>query len=184
MERNYANLRISLKQFLANFRDLVLYQIFFLAFNPYFPSQAMSGPLWEMYSFSWKCNWILVAGWVLRARWYITFSYCQVAADLSGISYDSEQDNNELYRNVEFWGIEWDQRPKKRWLKWNQSVQPWLNHVCYIRCKPIFGTSNAALAVFILSAFWHGFYPAWYLIFSSAYCLQQIQITGYKCREA
>jgi hypothetical protein len=184
MERNYANVRISLKQFLANFRDLVLYQVIFLGLAPYFPFQAMSGPLWAKYSFSWKCVWILVAGWVLRARYYIAFSYGQVAADLSGISYDSEQDNNELYRNFEVWGIEWDQRLKKRVLKWNQSVQHWLNHVCYIRYKPIVGTSNAALAVFSLSAFWHGFYPSWYVLFSCAYCLLQIQTTGYKCREA
>jgi hypothetical protein len=133
MERNYANVRISLKQFLVNFRDLVLYQIFFLALNPYFPFQAMSGPLWEKYSFSWKCVWILVAGFVIRVYYYITFSYCQIAVDLSGISYDSEQDNNELYRNIDFWKIEWDQRPKKRFVKWNQSVPHWLNHICYIR---------------------------------------------------
>jgi len=184
MERNYSNVKISLKRFFLNFRDLVIYQVIFLGLIPYFPFQAMSGEVWGTYSFTWKCTWIIVAGWVLRARYYIAFTYGQMAADLAGISYDSENNDNNLYRNFDVWGVEWDQRLKLRVLAWNQSVQHWLSHVCYIRYKPILGTQKAALAVFSLSAFWHGFYPAWYVLFTSAYCMLQIQTIGYKCRAA
>lgn len=184
MEGNYKAPRISFKQFLINFRDLVMYQVIFLGLIPYFPFQMMSGPNWSKFSFAWKCTWILVAGWVLRARYYIAFTYGQMAADLCGISYDSEKDDNTKYRNFDMWGVEWDQRLKVRVLAWNQSVQHWLSHVCYIRYKKMVGTANAALAVFILSAFWHGFYPAWYVLFTSAYCMLQMQTIGYKCREA
>ena len=36
------------------------------------------------------------------------------------------------------------------------------------------GNKNAALIVFMVSAFWHGFYPIYYLFFFQFYILEQI----------
>lgn len=49
-------------------------------------------------------------------------------------------------------------------VKWNISVGQWLRHHCYER----FASNQKTLAMFvtnILSAFWHGFYPGYYLAF-------------------
>jgi hypothetical protein len=35
------------------------------------------------------------------------------------------------------------------------------------------GNKNAALIVFMISAFWHGFYPIYYLFFFQFYILEQ-----------
>ena len=41
---------------------------------------------------------------------------------------------------------------------WNKMTSLWLRYVVYERCHSTF-------AVFLFSAFWHGFYPGYYLTF-------------------
>jgi lysophospholipid acyltransferase 1/2 len=43
---------------------------------------------------------------------------------------------------------------------WNIQTQVWLRRICYDRL-PTFKT----MGVFVLSAFWHGFYPGYYFSF-------------------
>lgn len=45
---------------------------------------------------------------------------------------------------------------------WNITTQAWLRRIVYDRLK---SGSGKTLGVFILSAFWHGFYPGYYITF-------------------
>merc|ERR1712176_1689068 len=45
--------------------------------------------------------------------------------------------------------------------EWNKKTSLWLNRYVYIR------TNGNLMAVYSLSAFWHGFYPGYYLFFLS-----------------
>jgi lysophospholipid acyltransferase len=50
---------------------------------------------------------------------------------------------------------------------WNIGTNQWLKHYVYLRIAPI-GSKNtafASLCAFATSAFWHGFYPGYYLTF-------------------
>ena len=43
---------------------------------------------------------------------------------------------------------------------WNIQTQLWLRRICYDRLH-----TGKTLGVFVLSAFWHGFYPGYYFCF-------------------
>ena len=43
---------------------------------------------------------------------------------------------------------------------WNIGTQVWLRRICYDRLPTL-----KTLGVFVLSAFWHGFYPGYYFTF-------------------
>ena len=45
---------------------------------------------------------------------------------------------------------------------WNITTQAWLRRIAYDRLKT---GSGKTLGVFVLSAFWHGFYPGYYFTF-------------------
>jgi hypothetical protein len=69
--------------------------------------------------------------------------------------------------NVNPWGIEFAQNSRAYLENWNKNTNNWLRNYMYLRVtpkgkKPGF---RASLATFVTSAFWHGFYPGYYLTF-------------------
>eukprot|EP00611_Tribonema_gayanum_P014718 TRINITY_DN2619_c0_g1_i7.p1 TRINITY_DN2619_c0_g1~~TRINITY_DN2619_c0_g1_i7.p1 ORF type:complete len:153 (-),score=28.52 TRINITY_DN2619_c0_g1_i7:81-539(-) len=50
---------------------------------------------------------------------------------------------------------------------WNKMTQSWLEKYVYTR------TNNSLMATYFVSAFWHGFYPGYYLFFMSLPLAQQ-----------
>lgn len=179
-ENNYANIRFSLKQFLKNMGLLIFCMGFFMSMKDYFPFDLISSTRWWDLNPISMVTYMVVAGFLLRHRYYIAFTYGQITADLAGITWNSENESNDLYRNFDWFRIESDNRSRDRLLAWNQGVQRWLKNVCYVRCNNVIGNTKAALLVFLLSAFWHGFYPSFYLVFATAFVLNENQKSCFK----
>jgi len=57
---------------------------------------------------------------------------------------------------------------------WNIPCQHWLKYYVFYRLIPVFGMRVAKILTFITSAFWHGFYPGYYLFFVSGAFLEPI----------
>jgi len=58
---------------------------------------------------------------------------------------------------------------------WNKMTSLWLRYVVYERCRSTF-------AVFLFSAFWHGFYPGYYLTFlGGAICIHAGRLASRHC---
>jgi MBOAT, membrane-bound O-acyltransferase family len=57
---------------------------------------------------------------------------------------------------------------------WNKMTQQWLERYVYAR------TNNSLTATYFVSAFWHGFYPGYYLFFMSLPIVQQSARAGRK----
>ncbi|VEL35535.1 unnamed protein product [Protopolystoma xenopodis] len=64
-------------------------------------------------------------------------------------------------RNFDFWAVELGVGLKNVIDGWNVSTTHWLREVFYNRAP----NSCRTLIVFISSAFWHGFYPGYYVMF-------------------
>lgn len=70
------------------------------------------------------------------------------------------------------------ENPKTKLVYWNHSVHLWLKYSLYLRTinikkKPFKDNFNlASLLTFITSAFWHGFYPVYYITFISFHIYQ------------
>ena len=62
-------------------------------------------------------------------------------------------------RNIDIWGMETHKSVSEASRAWNQKTQTWLERYTYNR------TGGSLLATYFVSAFWHGFYPGYYIFF-------------------
>lgn len=60
------------------------------------------------------------------------------------------------------------------------STQKWLQRTVYDRSINKLGSSKSAMLVFMCSAFWHGFYPIWYMVFFAAFWMNELQRLCFK----
>jgi len=79
-------------------------------------------------------------------------------------------------QNVNPWGVESAQNTRAYLGNWNINTNNWLRNYVYLRVtprgkKPGF---RASMTTFVTSAFWHGFYPGYYLTFILASFIQTV----------
>jgi lysophospholipid acyltransferase len=109
-----------------------------------------------------------------RLKYYGIWKMAEGACILSGIAFNGYNANGTLrwdrVTNVSPVALETAQNNKEYLEAWNQNTNKWLKNYVYLRVtprgkKPGF---RSAMATFITSAVWHGFYPGYYLLFMSA----------------
>jgi len=66
---------------------------------------------------------------------------------------------------------------KNRIAYWNRNIHFWLKYYVHLRLIDSVGKTKASLITFIVSAFWHGFYPTYYIFFISIFILDSIADT-------
>jgi lysophospholipid acyltransferase len=126
--------------------------------------------------------WILeMLGFSTRLKYYGVWSLTEGACILSGMGYQGVDPKTGKVRwdrleNVNPWGIETAQNSRAYLENWNKNTNNWLRNYMYLRVtpkgkKPGF---RASLATFVTSAFWHGFYPGYYLTFVLAAFIQTV----------
>jgi lysophospholipid acyltransferase len=78
--------------------------------------------------------------------------------------------------NVNPLGIELAQNSRAYLDNWNKNTNKWLRNYIYLRVTPAGKKPGfrATLATFLTSAFWHGFYPGYYLSFLLAAFIQTV----------
>lgn len=120
-------------------------------------------------------------GVATRTKYYGVWSLTEGACILSGIGYkgiDPKTGKADWSRlqNVNPMGVELAQNSHAYLGNWNMNTNNWLRNYIYLRVtprgkKPGF---QASMATFVTSAFWHGFYPGYYLTFVLASFMQNI----------
>ena len=151
----------------------------FLKFSVWYNTELVLGDQYMQYSFLRRV-WILeMLGFSTRLKYYGVWSLTEGACILSGLGYkgiDPKTGRVQWNRlqNVNPWGIESAQNSRAYLENWNMNTNAWLRNYMYLRVtpkgkKPGF---RASLATFVTSAFWHGFYPGYYLSFVLAAFVQ------------
>ena len=126
--------------------------------------------------------WILeMLGFTTRLKYYGVWTLTEGACILSGMGYNGVDPKTgkvswDRLENVYPWGIESAQNSRAYLENWNKNTNNWLRNYVYLRVtpkgkKPGF---RASLATFSTSAFWHGFYPGYYLTFILAAFIQTV----------
>ena len=153
----------------------------FLQFNKLYNTDLVLGDQYLHYGFLRRV-WILeMLGFTTRMKFYGVWTLTEGACVLAGIGYKGVNpktgtvDWNRL-QNVNAMGVELAQNSRAYLENWNMNTNHWLRNYMYLRVtpkgkKPGF---RASLATFVTSAFWHGFYPGYYLTFVLAAFLQTI----------
>ena len=127
--------------------------------------------------------------------YYNPFSFTTGAIIASGLGYNGVKEQEIKGKKVEehrwdkiisvyIWELETSTSPIDMLRYWNHQVHLWLKFYIYERLitpgqKPK-GYEN--MATFIVSAFWHGFYPFYYIMFFIAALLSEVAKDLYKAR--
>jgi lysophospholipid acyltransferase len=153
----------------------------FLRFSGLYYPEVLTGPEYLTYSFPYRV-WILhMLGVTTRLKYYGVWSLTEGACILSGLGFKgvdpvSGKVSWDRLQNVNPWGVESAQNTRAYLGNWNINTNNWLRNYMYLRVtpkgkKPGF---RASMATFVTSAFWHGFYPGYYLSFVLASFVQTV----------
>jgi len=124
---------------------------------------------------------LYMLGLTARTKYYAVWTLAEGACILSGIGYNgidpkTGRANWDRLQNIRPWDLEKAENTRAYLGNWNINTNHWLRNYMYLRVtpkgkKPGF---RATLATFVTSAFWHGFYPGYYLAFVLASFLQTV----------
>ncbi|KAE8145017.1 MBOAT, membrane-bound O-acyltransferase family-domain-containing protein [Aspergillus avenaceus] len=144
----------------------------YLQLGSLYNQQSIMSATFMQYSF-FRRVWILhMLGFTARLKYYGVWYLTEGACILSGMGYNGFDPKSgkafwNRLENVDPWGLETAQNSHGYLGSWNKNTNHWLRNYVYLRVtprgkKPGF---RASLATFVTSAFWHGFYPGYYLTF-------------------
>ncbi|KAF2854267.1 MBOAT family protein-like protein [Plenodomus tracheiphilus IPT5] len=157
----------------------------FLKFSAWYQPSFYLGDEYMKYNFFRRVWQLYMLGLTTRMKYYAVWSLSEGSCILSGIGYngiDPETNRAKWDRltNIKPWEIETAQNARAYLGFWNINTNHWLRNYMYLRVtpkgqKPGF---RATLATFVTSAFWHGFYPGYYLAFVLASFVQTAAKNG------
>lgn len=102
----------------------------------------------------------------VRMKYYFGWKNAEGACNIWYSGFDGFDDKGEAKgwsnsNNVDILGFEFPPDLQTLAKKWNKKTSDWLSRYVYIR------TGGNLIAVYSTSAFWHGFYPGYYMFFLS-----------------
>ncbi|KAK0251454.1 Lysophospholipid acyltransferase [Friedmanniomyces endolithicus] len=159
----------------------LLWVFAFLQFSNYFNKDVVLSDRYKNMGLLWRIFHLHMLSLVTRMKYYGAWSLTDGACTLSGIGYKgldakTGKPNWDRLINVRPAGVEFGQNSHAYLGNWNINTNHWLRNYMYLRVtpkgkKPGF---RASMATFVTSAFWHGFYPGYYLTFVLASFIQNV----------
>ncbi|KAJ3362629.1 lysophospholipid acyltransferase [Allomyces arbusculus] len=114
-----------------------------------------------------------ISGFAARTQYYAIWKLAEGACIVAGLGYNGTTAQGHAQwnqvTNVRIWALETASSFKGIIDNWNMGTSTWLKECVYLRLTPP-GTRPTFLTTMVTyttSAFWHGFYPGYYLTFAS-----------------
>ena len=117
---------------------------------------------------------IHISSTVARMKFYVAWKLSEGACNLCGVGYSGIENGQQVWnrgQNINILGMELPENPKAITEAWNINTSRWLRNYVYFRISDPKKGGSMAFATFatnMTSAFWHGFYPGYYMFFGSA----------------
>lgn len=153
----------------------------FLKFGSWYNNEFMLSDEYMKYSLLRRIWIMYVFGFATRLKYYGVWSLTEGACIMTGMGFNGVDPKTgkakwDRLENVNPWQLETAQNSRGYLESWNKNTNHWLRNYVYLRVtpkgkKPGF---RASLATFATSAFWHGFYPGYYLTFILGSFIQTI----------
>lgn len=110
--------------------------------------------------------WVALLGH--RLKYYFGWKIAEGSACMSGLGYNGPDKNTGAPRwdrveNISISAYETSQSLRSSSMNWNKTTNLWLRRYVYDRAPP--GVN--LYFTYLISAFWHGFYPGYYIFFMS-----------------
>ncbi|KAK3302116.1 MBOAT, membrane-bound O-acyltransferase family-domain-containing protein [Chaetomium strumarium] len=153
----------------------------FLQLSAYFDHSVLLDDSYLEYGLIRRVLVMHMVGFTARTKYYGVWTMSEGACILAGLGYKGVDPATgkvswDRLQNINPWGVELAQNTRDYLGNWNINTNKWLRNYVYLRVtpqgkKPGF---RASLATFTTSAFWHGFYPGYYLSFVLASFIQTV----------
>ncbi|CAH8529473.1 unnamed protein product [Schistosoma guineensis] len=135
---------------------------------PYFPFEFVLTEPFTNYSMLHRILYVTISLFLIRQKYYFAWGLAEVNGVAVGAGYTGQCPRtgatlNHNIRNFDFIKVETGISLKHVIDAWNISTTRWLRETFYDRLPSAYRT----ILVFIISAFWHGFYPGYYIMFLS-----------------
>jgi len=122
-----------------------------------------------------RMAYLIVSGVGVRCQYYFAWKLSEGAGILSGLGFKGwSQDGKALFDglcNVYILNVEFAGSVRDLTIYWNYATGEWLKHYVYTRQAESVQARVPTWAMYltnIVSAFWHGFYPGYYIAFAAA----------------
>ncbi|KAI4663230.1 hypothetical protein J4E90_003101 [Alternaria incomplexa] len=162
-----------------------LWLVAFIKFSSWYYPEFYLGDEYMQYNFFRRIWQLYMLGLTTRMKYYAVWSLSEGSCILSGIGYNGLDPKTgrakwDRLTNIKPLEIEAAQNARAYLGFWNINTNTWLKNYMYLRVtpkgqKPGF---RATLATFVTSAFWHGFYPGYYMAFILAALVQTAAKNG------
>ncbi|RYP16264.1 hypothetical protein DL765_005232 [Monosporascus sp. GIB2] len=144
----------------------------FLKLGSWYGPEVFFSDRYLNYGFLRRVLTLHMVGFTTRFKYYGVWSLSEGSCILAGLGYNGVDPVtgkiswNRL-QNINPWGVEAAQNSRAYLENWNMNTNKWLRYYIYLRVTPRNKRPGfrASLATFVTSAFWHGFYPGYYLAF-------------------
>lgn len=135
---------------------------------PLYPFEFVLEDGFKLYPLYKRILYCTISLFLVRQRYYFAWMLAELNGVAIGIGYTGKcprtgRTLNQNTRNFDFMQVEFGVSLKPVVDAWNISTTRWLREVFYDRLP----TSCRTILVFLISAFWHGFYPGYYIMFLS-----------------
>ncbi|DAZ98042.1 TPA: hypothetical protein N0F65_004532 [Lagenidium giganteum] len=167
---------------LAAFSKFVVGIVFmglFAHFGPNYPLSNLWSPKIAALPFLVQVKKLYITLFFVKAKYYGAWKIAEGSTVLSGFGFQGfSADGSSLgwngVSNMDIVGFEFAQSVREGSRAWNKGTQSWLERYVYSR------TNNSLLATYFVSAFWHGFYPGYYIFFMSLPLATAVNRLAYK----
>lgn len=157
----------------------LLWILAFLKLSAYYSPSVLVSADYNLRGFFHRVFTLYMVGFTARTKYYGVWSLTEGSCILAGLGFNGVDPKTgriswDRVRNINPWGVESAQNTRAYLANWNMNTNSWLRNCIYLRVtprgrKPGF---RASVATFTTSAFWHGFYPGYYLSFLLASFVQ------------
>merc|ERR1712071_501525 len=127
---------------------------------PVLSAAMLAKPFLYRYAYSW------ISLFFIRGKYYFAWKNAEGANNIWHAGFNGFDDKGESKgwtncSNMDIITFETAPNIKTFSAAWNKRTAHWLAHYVYMR------TGGSLAAVYSMSAFWHGFYPGYYMFFLS-----------------
>ncbi|KAK0621305.1 MBOAT, membrane-bound O-acyltransferase family-domain-containing protein [Bombardia bombarda] len=166
---------------MLNLATGLLYILLFIKLIGWYSPSVLTEPEFLNYGIFHRLFVLHMVGLTARLKYYGVWTMTEGSCILAGLGYNGVDPVTgkvswDRLQNINPLGVEGAQNTRAYLGNWNINTNKWLRNYVYLRVtprgkKPGF---RASLATFTTSAFWHGFYPGYYLAFVLASFIQTV----------
>ena len=162
--------------------EVLLYSSIYVVSLKFYDYHLIEKPEFRQLNMLLQVGVVVMESFFIRTRYMFIWrlEYIQMIAANVRCS-DCEYKN--YIQTVNFGSIELENSMKVRVDNWNMSIQKWLKNCFYLPGREVLKLSapNSSLLTFVVSAFWHGFYPTYYASFIAWNFVSESEKLVYKC---